>query len=67
MRTVEEAVGAESSRARLVRDLRVLRRMLGLLWGYFVVGAPVRRRYRRAQRRGEVLFLDEFIDGELEP
>ena len=43
MRPVDETVRAASRRARLVRDLRVLRRMLGLLWGYAVVGAPVRR------------------------
>jgi hypothetical protein len=59
MRTIEVAVAAESRRAQLARDLRVLRRMLRLVWAYFLTGALVRRRYRRKQRRGEVFFVDE--------
>jgi hypothetical protein len=30
-----------------------------MLYGYFVVGGRLRREYRRRQRRGEVLWLDE--------
>ena len=59
MRTIEDAVAAGSRLAQVVRDLRVLRRMLRLVWGYFVTGALVRRRYRQKQRRGEVFFVDE--------
>lgn len=59
MRTIEEE-GAPGSRwARVARDLRVLRRLLRLVGGYFVTGARVRRRYRQRQRRGEVFFVDE--------
>ncbi|HKI91646.1 MAG TPA: hypothetical protein VJ986_05055 [Gaiellaceae bacterium] len=61
MRTIEEAATAGSRRARVVRDLRVLRRMLGLLRAYFVSGALVRRRYRQRERRGEVFFVDEEL------
>jgi hypothetical protein len=61
MRTIEEAAVAGSRRARVVRDLRVLRRMLRLLRAYFVAGALVRRRYRRRQRDGEVFFVDEEL------
>ncbi len=61
MRTIEEAVAAGSRRAQLVRDLRVLRRLLRLLWSYFLTGAQVRRRYRAKQRRGELFFVDEEL------
>ncbi len=39
----------------------MLRRMLGLLRGYFVTGALVRRRYRQIERRGDVFFVDEEL------
>ena len=61
MRTIEDAVTAESRRARVARDLRVLRRMFRLLRGYFLAGAPVRRRYREKERRAEVFFVDEEL------
>ena len=62
MRTVEDAgAGLGSRRARLARDIRVLRRIAGLLWAYGVTGASVRRRYRRAQREGDVFLVDEEI------
>jgi hypothetical protein len=41
------------------RDLRLLLGIAGMLAGYVVAGGRVRRLYRRKQRRGEVLFLDE--------
>ena len=61
MRTIEDAVAAESRWAQVVRDLRVLRRLLRLVWAYFLTGALVRRRYRQKQRRGEVFFVDEEL------
>lgn len=61
MRTIDDAVAAESRWARVVRDLRVLRRMLRLVWAYFLTGTLVRRRYRQKQRRGEVFFVDEEL------
>ena len=59
MRTIEDARTAESRWAQVARDLRVLRRMVRLVWAYFLTGALVRRRYRQKQRRGEVFFVDE--------
>ena len=59
MRTIEDGIAAESRWAQVTRDLRVLWRVLRLVWRYFVIGALVRRRYRRKQRRGEVFFVDE--------
>jgi hypothetical protein len=61
VRTVEDAAGAGSRRARVARDLRVLRRIARLLVGYFVTGALVRRRYRRKELRGEVFLVDEEL------
>lgn len=61
MRTIEDPAVAASRRARLVRDLRVLRRMLGLVRGYVVAGGLVRRRYRQKLRRGDVFFVDEEL------
>ena len=61
MRTIEDAALAGSRRARVARDLRVLRRMLRLLRGYFLAGALVRRRYRQIERRAEVFFVDEEL------
>ena len=61
MRTIEDPAVAASRRARLARDLRVLRRMLGLLRAYAVTGARVRRRYRQIERRGDVFFVDEEL------
>ena len=63
MRTIEDAMGAESRWTKVARDLRVLRRLLRLCWAYFVTGALVRHRYRQKQRRGEVFFVDEEIGG----
>jgi hypothetical protein len=50
---------AAPSESSLVRDLKLLRRMWGMLFGYFTVGGRLRRAYRRCERRGEVLWLDE--------
>jgi len=61
VRTIEDGMIARSRRARVARDLRVLRRMVRLLWAYFVAGALVRRRYRQKERRGEVFFVDEEL------
>jgi hypothetical protein len=61
MRTVEDRVAIESRWAGVARDLRVLRRLLSLVWGYFVAGALVRRRYRQKELRGEVFFVDEEL------
>ncbi len=61
MRTIEGGVAAGSRWAQVARDLRVLRRMLRLVWVYFLTGALLRRRYRQKQRRGEVFFVDEEL------
>ncbi len=63
MRTIEDAGAVESRWAQVVRDLRVLRRLLRLLRGYFLTGALVRRRYRRKEQRHEVFFVDEELGG----
>jgi len=59
MRTIDDAAAAESRWAQMERDLRVLRRLLRLVWVYFVTGGLVRRRYRQKQRRGEVFLVDD--------
>ena len=59
MRTIDDARTAGSRLGQVIRDLRVLRRMVRLVWAYFLTGAFVRRRYRQKQRRGEVFFVDE--------
>ena len=51
-----DGVRAES---RLARDLKLLGRMAGMIFGYFVAGGRLRREYRRRERRGEVLWLDD--------
>ena len=63
MRTIEDAATAGLRSARVARDLRVLRRMLRLVWAYFLTGALARRRYRQKERRGEVFFVDEELGG----
>jgi hypothetical protein len=55
MRTLDSS----PSESKLARDLKLLRRMAGMLYGYFVTGGRLRREYRRRERRGEVLWLDE--------
>ena len=59
MRTIDDTGAGGSRWAQVMRDLRVLRRILSLVWAYFGSGALVRRRYRQKQRRGEVFFVDE--------
>jgi hypothetical protein len=51
----------DSSRSenRLMRDLKLLRRMAAMLYGYFAAGGRLRREYRRRERRGEVFWVDE--------
>lgn len=51
----------DSSRGEhpLIRDLKLLRRMAAMLYGYFVVGGRLRRAYRRRERRGETFWVDE--------
>ncbi len=61
MRTIEDAARDGSRRARVAGDLRVLRRMLRLVWAYFLTGALLRRRYRQKERDGEVFFVDEEL------
>ena len=41
------------------RDLALLVRIGGMLVGYFVVGGPLRRRYRALEARGETFWVDE--------
>ena len=50
---------ASTSESWLTRDLKLIRNMLGMLLGYFVVGGRLRREYRRRESRGETLWLDE--------
>ena len=53
-------LGEASRRRRLGRDLRLAAHLLGLAWWWLVVGAGVRRRYRAAQRRGQVFPLESL-------
>jgi len=54
MRTLDE----RSRASRWTRDLRLLWRMAGMLFGYFTVGTRVRREYRRREARGETFWVD---------
>ena len=59
MRTLDEQNRDDfSASARLKRNLRLARRIAGMVLGYFTVGRRVRRRYRDAERRGEVYLVD---------
>jgi len=57
-------LGQASLRRRLGRDLRLAAYLLGLAWWWLIVGAGVRRRYRAAQRRGQVFRLDGLQRGD---
>ncbi len=56
-------LGQASPWRRLRRDLRLAAHLLGSAWWWLVVGARVRRRYRAAQRRGEVFRLETLERG----
>lgn len=56
-------LGQASRWRRLRRDLRLAAYLLGTAWWWLVVGARVRRRYRAAQRRGEVFRLETLERG----
>ncbi len=51
-------LSATPTRSALRRDLVLLARMAGMLVVYWTFGARLRRRYRRCEERGRVLFLD---------
>lgn len=53
MRTLETAPASAWP-----RDVDLLRRMAGMLFQYWTAGARLRRRYRRCEARGEVLWVD---------
>jgi len=59
MRTFDDTGVRFSRRARLSRDVLLIRRLTGLLWTYVVVGTRVRRRYRWKERHNEVFLVDE--------
>jgi len=44
---------------RLRRDLRLLADLGAMLFGYWIVGGALRRRYRRKEARGETFWVDE--------
>ena len=50
---------ASTSESWLARDLKLIRRMCGMLLGYCPGGRPAAPRVPPAERRGEVLWLDE--------
>ena len=56
-------LGQASAWSRLRRDLRLAAYLLGSAWWWLVVGARVRRRYRAAERRGEVFRLETLERG----
>lgn len=43
---------------RTVRNIRLLRYLARLGWGWWRRGGAIRRAYRRAEARGETLWLD---------
>ncbi len=56
-------LGQASPWRRLRRDLRLAAHLLGSAWWWLVVGARIRRRYRAAERRGEVFRLETLERG----
>ena len=56
-------LGQASAWRRLWRDLRLAAYLLGSVWWWLAVGARVRRRYRAAERRGEVFRLETLERG----
>jgi hypothetical protein len=51
-------IDGERPGSMLRRDLSLLRRMAAMLVQYATAGAALRRRYRRCQESGEVLWVD---------
>lgn len=45
--------------SRVLRDLKLLRRMAAMLWGYWNAGGRLRREYRQREKRGEIFWVDE--------
>ena len=59
MRTLDEHEQGPTTRsARIRRDLRLAVRLAGMIFAYFTRGWSIRRRYRRAERAGEIYWLD---------
>lgn len=56
VRTVEASGGSASWRS----DLALLLRMGRMVLVYATAGARLRRAYRRCEKRGETLFVDEL-------
>lgn len=60
MRTFDSPASRSASLVgRLMADVRVLRRIVGMAFGYWTVGGRVRRDLRAAERAGATYWLDD--------
>lgn len=63
MHTIDEQFTNDNKRwARWRRDAQLLIRISRMLFSYFIAGSRIRRAYRNAQLRNEVLWVDEEFD-----
>jgi len=59
MRTLDEQNEQSFGLAAvMIRDVKLLWRLVGLVWSYFTAGASIRRDYREREQRGETFFVD---------
>ncbi len=60
MRTIDDQITSISSVwGRLRENLRLLRRIQRMIFGYFTAGSRVRREYRAKEAAGETYWVDE--------
>ncbi len=60
MRTIDDQITEGSSVwARVREDLRLLRRIQRMIFGYFTAGSRIRREYRAKEAAGETYWVDE--------
>lgn len=60
MRTIDDQVTAGGSAwGRGREDLRLLLRILRMLFGYFTAGSRIRREYRAKEAAGETYWVDD--------
>ncbi|MFQ5605526.1 MAG: hypothetical protein ACE5HS_19830 [bacterium] len=62
MRTIDNQFAAATSIwQRLQRDIRLLLRIVNLLFAYLTKGGRIRRIYRDREARGETFWVDEDL------
>jgi hypothetical protein len=59
MRTLDDQnTRSFALRARMIRDIRLLRRIATMVLAYFTTGARIRKQYREKERSRETYWLD---------